>query len=288
MEPQDPNGTQNTQTDSQQTEEFTPGTVLSASSEPVVPASPKPAKSKKPFVIIAVLLVLALLVVNTYWFLLKDDTDSASNTSQQEQLAEEQETALPEGFELYENAEEEISFIYPSEWGEVTIAPGPEEEMAHLTAGTEQVITFSNNQSVSAGVMSPDWTHDEQAGHGGLLYPGATSLEAAKQAAESLDADQIYVNTDTQLAYIMECVMFCDVKHPILVYTVSLPAGGKYSAIQFHQAGDEFGQEFYSTNEADEPYLDEEKVAQADLTQLFPQSDPRFTTLQTIADYMTQ
>jgi hypothetical protein len=248
-----------------------------------------PAKDglKKPLLMGLAALVLiggAALAYTT--FSKKDSTSTPttadyahSDTDDHEQEAEVVDP--PEGYQKFEDATTGISFVYPLEWGSASLKQGEEERMDHLTAGSQKVITFSNNTTIVGGIMSNNWTHDPDMGHGGVGEPGAKNLNDAKDAKNHTNPANIYVDTDTQFAYIGYCADNCTSGDPRsqIVYTTSITGNPTYAVIQFIQAGDSLGSEYMTDG-----LVDYEKLDDADLTSEFPVTDARFVALQALTN----
>jgi hypothetical protein len=214
----------------------------------------------------------------------KDDpavtTTATTETSNQNQDVEEV-VDPPEGYQKFEDETSRISFLYPVEWGTATLNRGEEERMGHLTAGSQKVITFSNNTTIVGGIMSNDWTHDPDMGHGGVGEPGAKTLAEAKDAKNYTNPANVYVDTATQFAYVGYCADNCTSGEPRtqIVYTAAIDANTDYEVIQFIQAGDALGTEYMTDGLVDYETLDD-----ADLSSDFPISDARFVALQALAN----
>jgi hypothetical protein len=195
------------------------------------------------------------------------------------EAADEAVSTLPEGFVLFEAEDEKVSFAYPEAWGVATLKQGEEERMGHLTAGSQKVITFSLNDTVVAGIASTDWTHDPDMGHGGVGEPGVKTMADAKLVKADINAKNILIDTDDQFAFVTYCADNCsDTPKLQLQYTMAIESNSDYSVIQFYQFGDDLGTEFFTDD-----LVDYEKLDDADLSLLFPATDPLFTTLQKIA-----
>lgn len=251
------------------------------------PVTPPPVGggSKKLLIILISALVAVLLAGGAYFaFFRGDDEPEASQQTQQEtENAEETaEIDCDEGFTEFEGDNIGLHFCYPVAWGDASLEDGEEVAMGHLTAGSQKLIKFSRNSTVAAGLMSKDWTHND-AGHGGVPGQyGYKSLDQAKEAKEHTKPAYVYVDTDSQFAYIRVCAEFCT-SGPArieLSYTVRIEGNDTYEVIEFAQAGDDLGQEFYDESGG----LSQDKIDAADLSLLFKKTDSRFTVLQQVAD----
>lgn len=286
MQPEDPN-----QDPVQIDNELTP-------QENVPPTPPAPeiipaSKSrKKPLTIISVVLLLLLSGCLVYWFEIKPDSETSQESVKQVQPADEEpKTNIPEGFVEYKDETENISFIYPKAWGDVTVEPGLEEAMkGHVVAGSERILKFSGNTSVQAGVKSTNWLHHQDLGHDGRSYPGEISLDTAKSALEYVEPSQVYANTDSQFAYVEVCSEFCAEAQPYaqLYYTFTLKGNDKYKTLQFFQKGDIVPDKYFATDFPEKRYDTLIKEVDTEtLLSLLPKTDKRFTDIQVIADYAT-
>ncbi|MBA2279519.1 hypothetical protein H0V99_03735 [Candidatus Saccharibacteria bacterium] len=263
-------------------------------SRPVEPATP-PVEPKQvilppkksfltPLIIALVLFVLFIAGAFIAVLAVKQDDEVPPAANQSEQNASDlpliEADTIPAGFKEYKNEAASLSFAYPETWGEVIFKQGEEERMKHLTKGSQKILTFSQNDTVVAGIMSVDWTHDPEMGHGGFGEAGIKSLDDAKQAKENAPATNIFVDTNTQFAYVTYCADMCsDVPKTRLLYTVTIPGNTVYEVIQFYQDGDPLGAEF----ETEDGLTDYEKLEDADLSQLFKKTDSRFLILQQLA-----
>ena len=117
----------------------------------------------------------------------------AINTSTEQPKEDDKASSIPEGFVEYENKELGFKFAYPKEWGGAEVEPGPEND--HLVAGSESVITFTQNNDVTAGLASDNWKHDENLGHGGDPT-NAASYTYASWIKEPTFNEKVYSNND--------------------------------------------------------------------------------------------
>jgi hypothetical protein len=128
--------------------------------------------------IIGLILIFAVVGFTGWrvWEARKDAKKQLESGSSQQATKTEpknEESKVPEGYTLYENKDLGFKFSYPKEWGEAKTSAGP--ETGHLIKGSEFTISFTKNDNVTAGVVSKDWKHDPNLGHGGQVYAGAYS-----------------------------------------------------------------------------------------------------------------
>jgi hypothetical protein len=248
--------------------------------QPIPPVTPLKKKSKLPFLVV----VLAVLLLGggayAYTKLMVEDEPSTPAQNAVTQTPESAETVdeLPDGYKLFSNPDLGVSFVYPETWGDVSVAPSDEDERKHNATGTWNVLSFSQNDAVTGGLRSKDWTHNE-VGHDGIGQPGAFSLEDSKKSKEFIKPNTIYADTDNEFAYVSICADFCSTEDPRtqLQYTLSISGNDTYDAIEFYFEGDDLpNSEFYDKDNG----WDYDKISNADPTQYFKKTDSRYLDLQ--------
>lgn len=100
--------------------------------------------------------------------------------------------SVPAGFVEYSNSELNIMFAYPESWGEVVAELGSETD--HLIKGNEYLLSFSDNENISAGLKSNDWEHDPLLGHGG----GTGALYYSDRLDNGVDYQSILYHVDNK------------------------------------------------------------------------------------------
>lgn len=260
---------------------------------PTMPQAPAP-KSKKGLYIAIVILLAVLVGVGSYFVFFKKDSGNATTETPQQSVEaprqEEQELApigCKDGEAEFASDNIGLHFCYPAAWGNASMETGGEQQAGHLVAGNEYKIVFSKNDSVYAGFKSVEWTHNE-IGHDGGEANGTNDFNELRQAKEYLRSSYIYTDTESQFAYITDCVEFCYRGNPRvqLTYGVKIPDNQKYELIVFYQDGPEFGSEFGEPSEKSPGSIivSYDKVQAADLTKILPKTDILYTVLQRVAE----
>lgn len=268
--------------------------VPEQSEQPSPPATPPvaPANNKKKlYTVVAIVIVLLLAVGAYFMFMKKDNSDQVNQQAQQtetksedDEMAAEEPEGCAEGTTEFAGDNIGLHFCYPVTWGNAELVDG--QEASHTEVGSVKKITFSKNSTVHAGLTSKDWKHNDM-GHDGGEGHGNISFAQHAEAKDYIKASYVYADTDSQLAYITSCYELCSLKNNesgvLLVYGVKIPDNPTYELIVFYQDGPAFGSEFMEDPSAEKPFLDFNKVESANLTELMPKTDSRFTVLQALA-----
>lgn len=241
---------------------------------------PPSGKGRKLALIILAVLALLLLAGGAYYMYFRDsDEPEAPQQSQQQESESSEEVtqfSCEEGFTEFQGDNIGLHFCYPVSWGNASLEDSQEAEMNHLTAGSHKIIRFSGKDTVTAILMSKNWEHDQEMGHGGIPGEyGKKTLAQAKEAKSFTDTEpeHIYVDSDKQFAFVYVCGQMCNSEAAAVInlsFTTTIEGNDTYEVIEFVQAGD-----------ALPDGADEETV---DPAALFAKTDSRFTVLQQVAD----
>jgi hypothetical protein len=258
-----------------------------SAAKPAVTASAAKKSIKTPLLIGLAAVLLLGGGAYAYTQMTGDDDQAATQTQLSESddsTSAETDFEIPDGYKLFSDALIGVSFTYPEGWGETTLSGGEEERMDHLTAGSQKIISFSNNSKVVAGVASKDWTHDPDMGHGGVGEPGVKTMADAKKVKDDILASNVLVDTDTQFAYVTYCADNCSDEPKLQIHnSVAITGNPTYEIIQFYLDGDNLNTDYYTEDDL----VDYEKLDADDLSLLFPETDARFIELQKVANSVT-
>lgn len=147
--------------------------------EQAPPAAEEPKKrdKKKWLIIILILLLLLGLVFGWLWWKGKDDSPKASTKttpSIEDTEKSADGSACVEGFTRYDNEELDISFCYPTTWGDVS---QNDARFAAADTGSRWRLGFSAKPEVNVGLASVDWA-TEVPRDGVCVDPAVTELPA--------------------------------------------------------------------------------------------------------------
>lgn len=237
-------------------------------------------------IVLVIVSIILLTIVGFLSVLLSREDRTISNTqeitSAQELEQKDQEEVVEEDASFDAVAEfsnEEVVFEYPASWGEAVAENGPETD--HLIAGSEKLITFSQNPNVRAGYQTTDWEHDPELGHDGLLYPGFLDFSGTVTDYKSyIDSTNVFIEEEGLYGFTSICFEFCSPDHPRTVTQILVDLNSDSTAgVEFQVYGDVLGTEYKDKEQG----WNSEKIDEADVSELFPATDFRNVLLEQTA-----